>query len=177
MKYRVFTKIGLKLIALYFFMTYVLYGINAITYLLNTREYSNEPVDIGALFFTMPMVLMVVISILLWIFAGKVANCFVGEEESVEITQSVNYDKVQSIGFSIVGVFVVANALPDLVGCIYQIAETNKMGMDYYGIYIEKTISVGLKCIIGIWLILGGRGIVNILKKVRGGGNNEEPEE
>jgi len=181
MKYRVFTTIGLRLIALYFFMTYVLYGINTITYamayLLDTREYSNEPFDISALFLIMPMALMVAISILLWVFAGKVANCIIGEDESVDITQSVDYDKAQSIGFSIVGVFVVANALPDLVGCIYQIAETIKMGMDYSSIYVEKTISVGLKCIIGIWLILGGRGIVNMIKKVRGGGNNENPEE
>ena len=176
MKYRVFTKIGLRLIAVYFFMTYLFYGVSAISYLLTLRVRPNESVDMGALFATMPMVFMFVISILLWIFAGKIASCFVGKSDDAVVSQEVDYERIQSIGFCIVGVLVMANAIPDLFGCIYQFTQLG-YGDRLYGTSIEKLITSGLKTVVGIWLVLGAQGIVNVLKKVRAVGNNEGPEE
>lgn len=172
MKCSEFTKIGLRLIALYFFMTYLFYGISAISYLLNLRGHSDESVDMGALFATMPVVFMLAISILLWVFAGKIAYCFVGKADDTDVTQEVDYDRIQSIGFCIVGVLVIANAIPDLLSCIYQFIQLD-YGDRLYGTYIEKVINSGLKTVIGIWLVVGTQGILNLLKKVQAAGNDE----
>jgi hypothetical protein len=180
MKYKVFTKICLRLIALYFFMTYIFYGITIISYLLKNLGNPDEQVDIGSVFAVMPMAIMAVISILLWIFAGKIANNFVGKEEDNDCTQNIDYDKVQYIGFCIVGVLVIANAIPNLSSCIYQLAEMSKMQIDYgnrlYSTYIEKLISAVLQSVIGIWLVFGTKGILNAIKKIRTIGHKEEAE-
>ena len=180
MQYKIFTKMCLRLIALYFFITYVFYGISAVTYLLEMGRDPNEQVDFGSLSAMMPMLIMIAVSILLWIFAGKLANCFVGKKEDTGIAQKIEYDKLQYIGFSIAGVLVVANAIPDLFACIYQLSEMSKMQMDYgdklYSTYIEKTISASIQSALGLWLLFGSNGILKAIKKLRTVGNNGKTE-
>jgi len=180
MNYKMLTKMSIRLIALYYFMTYMVFGVSSIMSLLEIARRPDEQADIGVLSATMPMIIMVVISILLWTFAEKIANCLIGEVQDVGIVQKIDYDKVQYIGFCIAGVLVIAKAIPDLFSSMYQLVVMAKMqinnGNRLYSSYIAKTIGAAIQSVLGFWLVLGTKGIINTIKKLRTVGVNEGTE-
>jgi hypothetical protein len=180
MNYKILTKMSIRLIALYYFMTYMVFGVSAIMSLFEIARKSDEQADIGVISATVPMIIMVVVSILLWTFAEKIANCLIGEVEDVGMVPKIDYDKVQYIGFCIAGILVIAKAIPDLFSGTYQLVAIAKMqinnGNRLYSSYLVKVIGAGIQSLLGFWLVLGTKGIINMIKKLRTAGVNEGTE-
>jgi hypothetical protein len=154
----------------------MVFAVSSIVSLLEIVLHPNEQADIGMLSATIPMIIMVVISIFLWIFADKISDRLVGEVQYVRIAQDIDYDKVQFIAFCIAGILLMGKAMPDLFSSLYQIIimanSQISNGNRIYNGYLAKIIGSGIQCIIGLWLVLGTGGIINIIKKLRTAGVN-----
>jgi|GEM_PF-6184001 len=176
MNYKILARMSIKLVALYYFMNYMVFAVSSIVSLLEIVRRPDEQADISILFATIPMIIMVVISILLWIFADKLSDRLVGKVQYVEIAQDIDYEKVQYIAFCIAGILLIGKAMPDLFSSIYQIIiMTNSRisnGNRIYDAYLAKIIGSGIQCILGLWLVLGTGGIINTIKKLRTAGLN-----
>lgn len=177
MNYKILTKIIIKLIALVFFMNYLVITISSAISLIEAMGqpgYNN----IGILATFTPMALMVLLGVLIWIFADKIADKLVGEMKGQEIGQSIDYYKIQCIAFSFAGVLVICSSLPELFSTIYQINTLPDQPINIperiYNDYQAKLIGSGIKTILGIWLLLGTKGIVNAIRKLRTAGIHEE---
>ena len=174
MNYRILTKIGCRLIALFYFTTYLGFTIQSgFSVLLMANETGGRP-DYSSLLSSGSMMLLVVFSILLWIFADKISNHLVGEAPSGEIFQDNDYDKLQGILFCFAGVLILGNAIPILFSNVVQLIFLGKEfalhNTDQYIPMVVNIISLLIKVLIGIWLLVGNKGIVRMVRRLQTAG-------
>jgi hypothetical protein len=116
--------------------------------------------------------MMFIAVILLWVFADKVAMAILkGDSECIEHHQA-DYNKIAIITITLAGLFVLLKAVPDLVRMIIQhsFMLTNHLNYKETSSYIDslsriigELVQVGL----GIWLLIGSKGIFKTIKSFR----------
>jgi len=152
----------------------MVFAVSSVVSILEIIRHPNEQADIGVLSATIPMIIMVVISILLWIFADKISDRLIGEVQYEGIIQNIDYDKVQYIAFCVAGILIIGEAIPDLFTNLYQIIVIANLQISnenrIYNNYLAKIIGAGIQSILGFWLVLGTGGIINTIKKLRTAG-------
>jgi len=117
-----------------------------------------------------PFILIIFSSILLWYCAPLLSSTIFKSRDS-EIRIDASLHDVQIMAFSIIGLFVIANALTDITKTtLFNIFLTSfshdadseiKTYRNFFIILLATKISFGL------WLLLGSRGIVNFIKSMR----------
>ena len=107
-----------------------------------------------------------IVCVLLWCFPTVIAKKILPNTSSVEKNQTNLFDGWFSVGCSLIGVWVIAKALPALVSYITS---------DYFGqkFYPESYIQNPdwalmlyfniFQLLFGLWLFLGGKGLKKIL--------------
>jgi hypothetical protein len=116
--------------------------------------------------------IMFIAVILLWVFADKAAMAIVkGESECIEHHQA-DYNKIAIITFTLAGLFVLLKAVPDLVRIIihHNLMLSSHLNYKETSSYIDslsriigEIVQVGL----GIWLLIGSKGIFKAIKSLR----------
>lgn len=178
----------IKIMAVYFFVWNLYYIGSDVASL--TSMYLNPPADIvdfnsvlnifnWALTLALTPVLMLIISILLWIFAKRISNAVTkGIEETTEF--KFDYNILLNLVFIIVGIFIAVTAIPGLVSNIYSLIHNNINVVDISGKYIANIITEALKIIIGVLFVFGFKGLARFVKKLGTAGvyslNNENTE-
>ena len=111
-----------------------------------------------------------IMAILFWVLAEPIARMIVGKDSELSGTLDINIPKLQAGAFSVVGVFTLCNAIPGLVKAVSNmimlesiISVVNKASMDFKA----QAISYGVQILIGVLLLFGSKGIVNIIKMSR----------
>jgi hypothetical protein len=113
--------------------------------------------------------IMLIMSILLWIFADRISIAIVNAEpESIEI-HKVDYNKIAMIAFTIIGLLVLTNAIPVAIRMVIQHSLLLKSQLNYketsmYADSIARIIGEIVRICIGIWLLIGSKGIIKIIK-------------
>jgi len=100
--------------------------------------------------------------------ADSLANIICKEDKSLECNSSIQKEIIQEIAFTIVGIYLIANALPKITDAIINIIQQGRFkniqftqGFSYI---VDSIVQIG----IGIFLVLGSKGLVNSIKKLRG---------
>jgi len=108
-----------------------------------------------------PPFLFLVCGILLWYTASPLASSLF-KTAALDDKFNASLTDVQIVAFSVVGLFVLADSLPNFV----RVAV-------WYSTSIEKSALSGdgaaflLRSVFGFWLLFGSRGIVNFIHKIR----------
>ena len=178
MNYRLLAKIGCRLIALFYFIGYLGFTIQAAFSIYRMANETGGSPDFSGLMSYVSMMLLVVFSILLWIFADKISNSLVGETQSGETFQVNDYDKLQGILFCFAGLLILGNAIPILFSSGFQlIFQLIFLGKEFalyhtseYIDIVVKIISSVIKFLLGIWLLVGNKGIVRMVRKLQTAG-------
>lgn len=120
------------------------------------------------------MALPVVIGALLWIFSAKLAGSMVKPLESQEpemMTATFDLDTVQALAFTITGVFLLVNAFPSLVSTLSVYAVLPEPRMEQMWLEaLRRLVDAVIRIILGLWLVLGSKGLVDLIKKIRTAG-------
>jgi hypothetical protein len=123
------------------------------------------------------MALPVAIGVLIWIFSGRLAALMVkpaaGQAGEEEPAGPVDWDTVQVVAFSITGVFFIVNAVPSLVSAfaVYTLLPQPNIGQA--GLQnASRMAEAVIRILLGVWLVLGSKGLVKLLKKIRTAGVN-----
>lgn len=98
------------------------------------------------------------------------------EESEMSQISSPTYHDVQSLAFSLIGVFLIVTTLPRILTYILSLVwDLVSLGFDVRGVRYwhyqwPECAGTVIKMLIGIWLFLGGRGLSNLWSKMRTGG-------
>jgi hypothetical protein len=118
-----------------------------------------------------PALLLIAFGLIIWGLSDLIASSLFKSEDSNEV-DSIAPVEIHIIAFSSVGLYLLCESIPHIF----------KIIMFYYHIK-EATISVGpgllveeyslmayaiTKLLIGLWLLLGSRGIVKVIRNTRG---------
>ena len=110
------------------------------------------------------------ISVFLWFFAEKISSYAVKGQNSKEIIVKSENSNLFKVLFSVTGLFIALMALPDLVTSIYAfehmrpIIQTSETGWSQKGVIIGE----GFQFLLGIGVMVGAKGIANIVIWLRG---------
>ncbi len=113
---------------------------------------------------SIPSLLWVLCGILLWFIAPFLATSIFKSTHEEEPRASSG--DIQEIAFSVVGLFVLAMALPDLVSVVaimLTFASTRGAG----SAMIDRLVVIVAKSVLGLWLLLGSHGIVRFLRAMQ----------
>ena len=115
---------------------------------------------------TIPPLLLVLFGALLWYMAPFLASS-VYKSAAFENEPNASLADIQTVAFTIVGLFLLASALPEIVSFIviyYTMWATDIGGKRAL---IQNIIVLLLKIGLGLWLLLGSRGLVNVIRSMR----------
>lgn len=175
MNYRILAKMGCRLIAVFYMVTHVGFLPSAVVSIAGMKRNSDPAAVISIAEAFSPMVFVILLCFLLWIYAENISRLMVkGDEPEVPLSE-VSYESLRIIAFSFAGVLIAAGALPELLSSATQtiLMTSNKIISRGDGNYISLVARITgqvVKLLIGLWLILGARGIVGGIKYLRTAG-------
>ncbi len=115
---------------------------------------------------------------MLWRYADKIADCMVGDPVvEAENPVNINYDTIQVIAFSVVGLLALVDGIPSLfnsVADIFMFKQFEVPGVITYNRnfmldMLPRLIGNIVKTALGFWLLLGAKGIKRLISMTRGG--------
>ena len=80
-------------------------------------------------------------------------------------------NELHSVVFSAIGLFVVVNAIPDIVygvGYYYGIVSSTRADKEIAYVSAAAYLgSLAIKCLLGIWLLVGSHGVIKIIRTMQ----------
>lgn len=142
-----------------FFALYILYQLlsqalplMSFSVFSNSVNYQNSIRPAAAIFlFALGMFLF------FWFKADFVADKILGNNKESSIATDVKTEEIETAGFAIVGMFILATAIPQLLGI------ATVMRGDFTRQYFE----IGASIIVGLILLVGANTISKFVKRVR----------
>ncbi|OEF96891.1 hypothetical protein BHF71_11290 [Vulcanibacillus modesticaldus] len=123
-----------------------------------------------------PFFIQLLFSALLWIYAEKITNYILLNNENAQKRSIPLYSQeLQAIAFSVIGLVIIADAIPQIFHVIPNLIRLNEIGsslatpqlkVETIFSLIEKIV----RLIIGLILFFGSKGLVGLLKKIREAG-------
>lgn len=131
--------------------------------------------EVGGGVFAAGLLLTVILGVLLWTQAGWLARALVGEVENATPVGSVSVRELETIAFSLLGLSILVNSLPFLVTSIAELLAPNTFDRffqegssdTFRAAKILETVGALGRVIISIWLLLGSRSFVTLLRRLR----------
>jgi hypothetical protein len=174
MQKRDFTIIAVRLMALFI----ILFAVNALPAYLSMigSKISTDPVSRAVMLSSIiGSGFHLLVGLGLWIFSPSIADFITKDlSETTQSSEEFTLGRVQVVAVSLVGVFVLSSAIPDLVGLIvsYLFPRTNPryeallsvMGKMKAEIPVVDIVKTAVKLGLGFWLLLGANGIVGIVR-------------
>lgn len=162
-------KIICKILAIFF-------GIEFLTNIPNSfvglEAVKNQSSSTALLLVIVTPLIYLAISAVLWMLSDRIAQIIVGKDSALNGISNINFERLQAGAFSVVGILSLSNAIPGLSRVISNILMTRAMNQDYnldkVSINIKaQAIGFGVQILIGLVLLFGAKGIVNLIKMTR----------
>ena len=116
-------------------------------------------------------VLILAVAAGLWFFPLTVANKLIPRSSKTDHLH-VPIDQAQGVGFSLLGLWVLTNSVPDSfywVFMTYQASRPNSM-LELRASDYSYVVTTAVEVILGIWLLFGARGLRGLLRWARTAG-------
>jgi len=136
---------------------------------INFQGYDNKTIILNLALISVPLILLVICSLLLWFFAPLLANS-IFKSIIPEDKSDASLENIQRIAFSIVGLYLIASGLPELVNMVTIFVTPLMTSVPVRGglsPMINLSIVFILKIALGLWLLLGSRGLINFIRSTR----------
>jgi hypothetical protein len=111
-----------------------------------------------------PLVLYLIAGLLLWFFAEPLARRAI--PKTTTASSALNPHNVQTVAFSVVGLYLLTQAVPDLVQLVSFYSLPGPAAVWTPG----NLPGAGIRILFGLWLLLGSSGLVTALTKLRTSG-------
>lgn len=171
MSYRIITKIACRLLALYTFVqSMCLIPASLVTIFTYRSQINDFTQTIASIFSTGTFMLLM--AILLWVFADRIAKIIIKDVTENNVHKEIDYSKIMAMVFSVIGIVVLVGAIPNLIKTIIQNNIVSSMNISFketnmYAEYLSRIIGESVKVILGLWLLVGAKGIVKFVKIFR----------
>ncbi len=119
-------------------------------------------------------VVMALIALLLWIFPLSVARKLV-PKTALDQPTTLPVEQVQSVGFALLGLWVLTRAIPQVFFYAVMIYHANRP-QSAFALEPRNYASMAytfVELALGIWLVLGAKGLRGVLRWARTAGTSE----
>ena len=113
---------------------------------------------------TIPPLLLVLCGALLWYVAPFLASS-VFKSAAFENEPNASLADIQTVAFTVIGLFLLASALPEIVNAVIIYFTMWVVGSKTA--LIQNIIVLFLKVALGLWLLLGSRGLANFIRSMQ----------
>jgi len=116
-------------------------------------------------------VLLLLLAVAIWFFPLTVAKALIPASSKTDYVK-VPLEQAQSVGFTLLGLWVLANAIPDSLYWIFMQYQASvpelkfELGTRHYA----SVVSTAVRVMLGIWLLFGARGLLGVLRWARSAG-------
>jgi hypothetical protein len=120
-----------------------------------------------------PIVLLAILGFLLFLRPNPISRYIVSDEDHPNEKLIWAYKDVERIVFSAIGLYILAIAIPAIIGTILQLLQEVYMNHLYQTnndrilLRVNSLIQYLLRAGIGLWLLLGFKGLIKFLNKYR----------
>ncbi|ATW28244.1 hypothetical protein [Candidatus Formimonas warabiya] len=159
--------IAVKVLAIFTLIKFITYLPSAynIFDIVSTAS-SQTSASLQIITFMAPICLLLIVSMCLWLYADEISDRMV-KNPGINEKVNINYEGLQSIAFSVVGIIIVADALPALISAFIHLKIDDSFRPLNQYINLGTT---GLKLVIGLLLLFGSKGLVGLIKYLRTAG-------
>jgi len=156
--------LSFKVLSVYAFMKAIDRSYNFLYYFLYRNQIEeHRQASLGLI--SIPSLLYGLCGIALWFIAPYLASSIFKSTQPEEGARA-SYADIQEIAFSIVGLFILAISLPDLVSAItFFLMSSSTFGAK--NAMVHSIVVFTAKSILGLWLFLGSHGIANFVRSMR----------
>ncbi len=113
-----------------------------------------------------PSLLMILCAIILW-FGAPILASKIFKDDKQKIDTSSSYGNLQSVAFSVVGLFLLSTSLPAVVEVVLVTLVASDT-TNSIGALTPAIVEIILKVTLGTWLLFGSQGFVNFLMYMNG---------
>jgi hypothetical protein len=138
------------------------------TFVLQAKRYDDE----AALFLGIGVLIVILLVLLaMWFFSRTLARIML-PGEGKPASSPLSPDQWFEVGCSLIGLWVLTNAVPGLIRYLIMVyldkrdPATIPLGADWHASAIYYLVELGL----GLWLLVGGRGMQQLIRRVRRAG-------
>ncbi|GAB6154423.1 hypothetical protein JCM17380_31730 [Desulfosporosinus burensis] len=174
MSNREVASLGCKILGVYM----IIQGINVSTSVLSfSLATSNQMAKENLLNISYPL-MYILFGVLLWLLSNKLSVIIIKGETHFNEGTGISASDIQRVAFSVLGLFFLGNSLPRLVSLVANFYTMRGRGITISG--AEILLGAGgeiTQLIVGLWIFLSAKGLVNFLKKIRTAGLEKEEEE
>lgn len=149
---------------------FVFYGIGSLFQQMRMHEQTKDVysrIMLTTLVSLLPLFLTLILGVYTWRKAGTLATRIIGDIRPGTTKTEWNYENVQCLAFSVVGLLVLAHAIPDIFRSLFFLAKSD--GPAGVG-NKAQLISLIIEIFIGLGCFLGSRWLVGITKMLRNAG-------
>jgi hypothetical protein len=126
---------------------------------------------VGAAYLTLIVLFPIVAAILLWRLPLTVAATLIPGVNTKKRPRPINSTDMERVAFTILGVWVFATAIPDVVywtTFVYLLNNASAGKPIFAPEDLSNIVATAVELAIGLWLLLGTRGIIDFLRRLRG---------
>ena len=128
-----------------------------------------------------PFLIYIFVGIGLWYLSDRISN-FIANEIHLGKNESLSkktVEEVQTIAFSVLGLFFIGGALSKAVSPIISLLMVDSSNVPIINSQVQyanigKLLEVVIQLAFGLWLLLGTQGLVYVLKRVRKAGVQQD---
>ncbi|MFW6410308.1 MAG: hypothetical protein ACOCZR_04625, partial [Halanaerobiales bacterium] len=157
-------RLGLKLLAIYIFSLFILYIFNSFGVVRSITYGSENPVslvDLAVILFT-PLAYLG-FSLTLWFYSDQISEFIIKEDESVVFDSDFNFDKLQQIAYSFLGIYFIITGVAGMGRKVTDFLVY--ITTDKFSANISGVIHNILLIVLGLILIYSWEGFLQIIKK------------
>lgn len=123
-----------------------------------------------------PLIFYVLVGILLWLLSNKLSLVMAKDETHSDLAEPsrITASDVQRISFSVIGLYFIGNAIPQLISVLASFYSIHKQDIPIS--LLPNIIGSVSRLILGLVIFLGSQGLVNFLKALREAGVKENHE-
>lgn len=121
-----------------------------------------------ALILSIPTAAILIVGLIYWKNAFAIAGRMVSPDPTPVTSHPISVAEVMMVAFSTAGVFIFVKAVRDVVGMMYLVHRYDLFELNENGFWADpRTWSALAELALGLWLILGSRGIVRAIRWLR----------
>ena len=122
-----------------------------------------------------PSILLLTLAAILWFRADRFAGHMAPGKNTSGEKPAVRGEDLQVIAFSVVGVLVLAGAVPELFQFVSSLVLQRSLQYHPFSETVSvdtvsRAIGLAVRLVIGFWLLLGARGLAGLFKTLREAG-------
>lgn len=162
--------LAVKLFAIFLFV----YGLRSLTGVIQIADTASGYSGIwwvaaGYLF------IFVSLALLLWFFPVSVARRILPKDDRKVGEADFSLNDIDVVAYSILGVWLLATTIPDVIYWLLVLATLEHKGLIPYMTHtrIASVIATLIQFGIGVWLMLGAKGLRGLIRKLRYAGASQ----